>query len=318
LSVSKPLATVAAIALGLASLSAQQAPRFAGGTDAILIDVLVTRSGVAVDGLTAADFVVRDSGVAQTPQLVATGTLPVNLLLAFDTSASVRGTQLEHLKTAAKAAVASLRANDEAALLTFSHNVLLRTGWTTSRETLTKAIDSVTGLGLTALNDAAFSALAMTPRPGARRLILFFTDGDDTSSWTSSADLLQLARRSDAIVYNVTLDGVGNSGATMARMLEGLPAGDRITAEVERRVATAPALYRAAVLPLLALETGGESMRALDPAKLGATFTDIISRFSKRYLLAYTPTGVPAAGWHPIQVEVTGGGEVTARKGYTK
>ena len=312
--VATALVLVAATVVG----AQQQAPQFRGGTDAILVDVFVARNGIAVDGLTAADFVVRDLGVVQTPELVATSSLPINLLLAFDTSASVRGAPLEHLKEAAKAAVASLRPGDEAALLTFSHNVLLRLGWTSSRENLSRAIDTVTGQGLTALNDAALSAMAMTPRPGTRRLILFFTDGDDTSSWITAADVMQLARRSDAIVYGVTLEAAGNTGAAMTRMLDGLPRGDRLRAEVERRVATDPSVYRSALLPLLAHETGGESLRAADSARLSAAFLDIVSRFSKRYVLAYTPTGVPATGWHQIEVEVKGGGDVSARRGYSR
>ena len=308
------------VALGvLAALATASWPaaRFSAGTDGVLVDVLVTRNGAAVEGLAASDFVVRDSGVAQAAQLVATASLPVGLLLALDASASVRGVPLDHLKAAAKAAVASLRPGDEAALLTFSHTVILRAGWTTSRETLATAIDSVAGQGLTALNDAAFAALAMAAKPGTRRLVIFFTDGDDTSSWTSAADLPQAARRSEAVVYNVTLDATGHTGAAMAKLLEGRPKpGDRTRADVEQWLAAEPRLYRAAVLSLLTLDTGGESFRATDTAKLSAMFVDIVSRFSRRYVLGYTPTGVPAAGWHPIEVDVKGGGDVTARRGY--
>jgi len=314
------VAAVVATIVALATPRAQQAPpRFTGSTDAILVDVGVSRAGVAVEGLTAADFVVKDSGVAQTVQLVSAGGFPVSLLLAFDASASVRGLPLEHLKTAAKAAIATLRPTDEAALMTFSHSVLLRSGWTTSRENLTKAIDSVTGTGLTALNDAAFAALALAPKPGTRRLILFFTDGDDTSSWTSAAALVQAARRTEAVVYNVALDSSRNSGAAISRMLETRrKPGDTTQADVEKWMTAEPTLYRGAALTLLTLETGGESLRATETAKLTATFTDVVSRFSRRYVLAFTPSGVPATGWHPIEVEVKGGGDVNARRGYTR
>jgi hypothetical protein len=38
-----------------------------------------------------------------------------------------------------------------------------------------------------------------------------------------------------------------------------------------------------------------------------------------RYLLTYTPKGVDASGWHPIEVKVKGArGRVTARRGYVK
>ncbi len=313
------LATVTA-ALAATTLLAQQAPqRFTGGTDAILVDVQVMRNGSTVDGLTSADFVVRDSGVAQTAQVVSTDSFPISLLLAFDASASVRGEPLDHLKAAAKAAVGALRPGDEAALLTFSHNVLLRAGWTTSRENLTKAIDSVSGSGLTALNDAAFAALALAGKPGSRRLVLFFTDGDDTSSWTSAADVVQAAQRSESVIYAVTLDAAGNRGAAISKLLEARPApGDKTRATIEQWLAAEPRLYRSAALSLLTLETGGETFRAADTTKLSTAFLDIVSRFTHRYVLAYTPTGVPPTGWHPIEVEVKGGGDVSARRGYAR
>ena len=316
----RAILAIVTVALAATTLLAQQAPpRFTGGTDAILVDVQVTRNGSAVPGLTSTDFVVRDSGVAQTAQVVSTDSFPVSLLLAFDTSASVRGEPLDHLKAAAKAALGALRPGDEAALLTFSHNVLLRAGWTTSRENLTKAIDSVSGSGLTALNDAAFAALALTGKPGSRRLVLFFTDGDDTSSWTSAADLVQVAQRSEAVIYSVMLDAAGNRGAAISKLLEARPAaGDKTRATIEQWLAAEPRLYRSAALSLLTLETGGETFRAADTTKLGTAFLDIVSRFTHRYVLAYTPTGVPPTGWHPIEVEVKGGGDISARRGYTR
>ena len=313
------IAIVLALSAAAVTIAAHQAPKFTGGTDAILVDVSVTRSGAAVEGLTAADFTVRDSGVPQSVQLIANDGLPVSLLLAFDTSASVRGPALDHLKDAAKAAIGSLRPGDEAALLTFSHNVLLRSGWTSSRETLTKAIDGLNGQGLTALTDAAFAALTMSGKPLTRRLVLLFTDGDDTSSWTSAADLLQTARRSDAVVYSVSVDSTGHSGAAITRLLEGRPKNAETTRmQLDQWLAAEPRLYRGALVSLLALETGGEPFRAAETSKLSATFVDIVSRFSRRYVLAYTPTGVPPTGWHPIEVEVKGGGDLSARRGYQR
>ena len=314
-------AILATTIVSASSLLAQQQapPRFAGGTEAILVDVSVTRSGARVEGLTNADFIVKDSGIVQTAQIVATDTLPVSLLMAFDASASVRGEPLNNLKTAAKAAVAALRPNDEAALMTFSHSMTLRSGWTTSREALTKAIDGVTATGLTALNDAAFAALALTSKPGTRRLVLFFTDGDDTSSWTTASALLQAARRSESVFYNVTLESARHSVAAISKMLEA-PAkpGEHVREDVEQWMTAEPTLYRGAALSLITMETGGETFRAADGTKLGAAFADIVSRFTHRYVLAYTPTGVTAAGWHPLTVEVKGGGEVSARRGYTR
>jgi len=319
------VAIAGAIGIACAGLLAQTPqtpaqPRFAGGTEAVRLDVQVTRNGRAVDGLTAADFVVKDSGVVQKASLVAVDKLPVNLLLALDTSASVRGPGLDHLKDAARAAVAALRPTDQAALLTFSHSLVQQSDWTADRAQLEKAIAGVTAQGSTSLADAAFVTLAYREKPGTRTLIVFFTDGDDTASWLSPADLVPAARRSDAVFFGVTLTAPGDTSAVATNMLgagpDGGPSASR--GELEKWFAAEPALYRGALLPLLALETGGESLQAADTAKLRAAFTDIVSRFSQRYLLSFTPTGVPASGWHPLEISVTGGARVSARRGYVR
>jgi VWFA-related protein len=282
----------------------------------ILVNVAVTRAGAPVDGLAAADFVIRDSGVAQSAALVPPGTVPVSLLLAFDTSASVRGSALEDLKAAAHAAVAALGPRDEAALLTFSQNVTLRAGWTSTRVALEQAIDGLTGQGLTALSDGVLAALAMGGKPDTRRLVLFFTDGDDTSSWTSPPAIVQAARRSGAVIAAVTLDTPGHSTAEITKLLEARKPGDKFPGDVMSWMTLQPSLYRGALLPLLAIDTGGDMVRAADTVRLRTALPALVTAFSRRYVLRYTPTGVAATGWHPLQIEVTNGGDVSARSGY--
>ncbi len=72
-------------------------------------------------------------------------------------------------------------------------------------------------------------------------------------------------------------------------------------------------------LPALSLETGGQYLRATRPGSLRATFVRIIEESRTRYLLTYTPRGVDAGGWHPLEVKLKGRrGTVTARRGYLK
>ena len=101
----------------------------------VLVDVLVTRSNVPVEGLRAEDFDVRDAGVRQKVERVLTGTMPVDLLIALDVSASLAGAPLEHLKSAARAAIGALQPADRVLLLAFSSNVRAVAGWTTDRAT---------------------------------------------------------------------------------------------------------------------------------------------------------------------------------------
>jgi VWFA-related protein len=298
----RSVAVAAAIASLLTSVpAAQQTPAFTAGTDLVVVDVLVSRNGAPVTGLTADDFTVRDGGVPQKVTLAAVESMPVRLLLALDSSASVRGPALDQLKQAAKTAIGSLRPADEAGVLSFAHNLSQTSPWTANRDQVSQAIDTVTARGSTALADAAFSAIAMAPRAGTRTLVVVFTDGSDTASWLSPTQVLQAARRSESIVYGVTL--AGNASEVPLDQLESW-----VTAE--------PTLYRSGLLPLLVRQTGGEMMRAAGMPTLGETFVAILSRFNQRYVLTYSPAGVPAAGWHPLEVAVRGGGDVIARRGY--
>ena len=109
--------------------------------------------------------------------------VPLNVMLALDTSNSLQGPPLEELKQAAVAVVRLLRPGDRAALITFNDYVTLRAGWTAEIRQLETAIRQTEAAGNTALYDAAYSSLTLRhARPG-RTLALLFSDGDDTASW---------------------------------------------------------------------------------------------------------------------------------------
>jgi VWFA-related protein len=300
---------IVALLLGAAAVTpssaARQVPAPAAAPAVVTIDVLVTRDGKPVTGLTAGDFEVRDGGAVQQVQLGSLDSIPVALLLALDTSASVRGPALEQLKEAAKAAVSSLRAGDQAALLTFSQSVALRAGWTDDKRRLQAAIDATTAQGSTSLADAAFAALNLPPGRAARTLALIFTDGDDSSSWLSATAVVDAARRTDAVVYGVTLSA-GTAGAVV-------PDDARV------KLLEDPGLYRSALLPVLAHDTGGESLSRAGARDLRAAFLDVLARFNQRYVLTYSSPHAAGSGWHPLEVRAKDPAlTVAARHGYTR
>ena len=89
--------------------------------------------------------------------------------------------------------------------------------------------------------------------------------------------------------------------------------------DLDRLLRGDPRLYRRALVPLLARETGGESLPPATSRDLSTVFVDAVSRFDTRYVLSYSPTGVPASGWHPIEVKVSATGvDVRARRGYAR
>ena len=283
---------------------------FRTGVDAVAVDVLVTRNGRPVVGLTADDFTVLDNDVPQQIESVLLEDVPITLLLVLDTSGSVRGAPLVQLRTAAEAAAEALRADDRVGLVTFSHNVRMVVEPPSPPASLpSDALRRVRASGGTALYDATFAAFALRERTVGRTLMLVFSDGDDTVSWLDPRDVLNTAQRSDVVVYGVSLEGVARDSRWERQ--------DRRSAR--RWFPSEPHLFRRQYLPVLAAETGGSVFVAQDIGRLRAAFARVVGEFRSRYLLTYAPIGVESAGWHELEVRVEGSGrDVQARRGYLR
>jgi VWFA-related protein len=262
---------------------AQQAPSFAARTDAVRVDVLVTENGRPVAGLDADDFEIHDNGVRQRVDLVSFEKIPLNLLLTLDVSASVSGERLTHLRQAASAVLRDLRSEDQAALVTFGDAVVVHGGLTHDFSTIDAALARARPGGRTALLDAIYAAVIVGEADAGRPLLLVFSDGVDTASWLTASQFLRTAQKSDAVIYSVTVGG------------------------------TSP------LLGDLSLATGGSVLDIASTADLQKAFRDVLDEFRHRYLVSYTPTGVPSAGWHALAVKVRAAGKdvrIKARPGY--
>jgi VWFA-related protein len=113
--------------------------------------------------------------------------------------------------------------------------------------------------------------------------MIVFSDGLDTSSWLTSDLVLDAARRSDVVAYAVTTRG-------------------------------AP---KTSFLPDFSELTGGRLFEAESMQDLGKAFLGILNEFRQRYLVSYSPRGVPKQGWHRLEVRVkTRSATVKARPGY--
>ena len=71
-----------------------QAPAFKSGVDIVRLDMSVTRNGIPVRGLSAADCVVSDNGVEQVVDSVDVERLRLSVELVLDTSGSLLGDRL--------------------------------------------------------------------------------------------------------------------------------------------------------------------------------------------------------------------------------
>jgi VWFA-related protein len=298
--------TAAFVALVLVLAQAPQ--RFRSGVDVVTVDALVTAAGRSVNGLKAEDFELRDNGVVQDIDSVGVDDAPVSMMLALDTSNSVEGPMLDHLKRAAIAAIDVLTPDDRAAVMTFADTVKLGAGWDAPRPAAREAVTGVDAGGATSLYDATYAALTLEDtRPGRRSYVLLFSDGGDTASWLPARAVLERARRSDAVVYVVT---------------RRTPRPDvRLEYRSGIELWTAPSASRTdgPTMSELAGLTGGHVFVVARADELRATFADIVTQFRNRYLLRYRPQGVNADGWHTITLTLKRGNAViTARRGYAR
>jgi VWFA-related protein len=258
-------------------------PTFRSGTLGVRVDALVTNGHTPVAGLTAEDFELRDNGVPQAIKLVDGAALPLNVVLALDVSDSVTGTRQQDLIAAGEALLDGLTPIDRAALTTFSHAVQSRIPLTANLTSIRQALHQFKPSGRTAVLDGVYVALASTLTQPGRSLVVVCTDGSDVSSWLRTQDVIQIATGSNAVIYAVV-----SRDHSHASSLEALTDA-----------------------------SGGELLRVASSAALRAAFRQILETFRSRYVLAYTPTGVPPGGFHRLDVRMKRRGlTVKARPGY--
>jgi D-tyrosyl-tRNA(Tyr) deacylase len=135
-------------------------------------------------------------------------------------------------------------------------------------------------------------------------LILAFSDGRDTASWTRADQALALARSSDAVVDAVVAGELLPTSAARPTGIGGLLAA---TTPDERFLAD------------LAAQTGGRVRNGEAGAGLAGAFRNALEQFRGRYEITYTATSKDP-GWHAIDVRVPGrrGASVHARRGYQR
>ena len=277
-----------ALVLAVAALAVQpivgaQQPNFSTRREAVRVDVLVTDHGQPIAGLGPADFDLLDNGVAQHVDLVSYEQIPLNVILAFDTSDSVTGERLEHLRTAGEAVLSALKPGDQAALVTFNHMIAQRAALSGELDRVRRALAQQTQPGETSLVDGVYTALTIGESDVGRALVIVFSDGVDTASWLTADMVLETAKRSDAVVYGVSLGG------------------------------------RVRFLRDMAAFTGGSVFDVDSTKNLSTLFLKILDEFRHRYLVSFSPEGVSRSGWHRLEVKIKGrGATIKARPGYLR
>jgi VWFA-related protein len=116
------------------------------------------------------------------------------VVIAIDTSGSMKGEPLAQAQAAARQFLDQMQPNDRAAIVSFGQTVQVAQDLTGDRAALDQAIDGLTVNGDTALYDAVFQSLTLAAQNTlGRRAVVVITDGEDTHSRLSLDDVIDKA-----------------------------------------------------------------------------------------------------------------------------
>ena len=274
-------ALVAGALVGLYVLSAGAQFSYKTGIDVAGFTLtVVDRAGQTVKDLRADDFEVREDGVSQAVTYFVTGdadtAAPLHLGLLFDTSESME----RDLAFSRNAAIKFLKTFPNAVdftLVEFSDDVRAARFSQAEFPRLVERIRSGKAKGRTSLYDAVSMYLGSAYDQTGRKVLVIFTDGDDTSSSRRWDETLRLLRASDVTVYPMGF--MSNRGAARLLLQSKLMEIARLTGG-------------RAVFP--------SSMKELDPM-----YAAIAAEIHGQYVLGYVPTNVARDGkWRKVEIKL--------------
>jgi Ca-activated chloride channel homolog len=253
------------LAIMVLPLTAQQ-PTFRAGTRLVSIFATVTDAQQRlVPNLAQEDFEILDDGKPQPVEFFLNEVQPITVMVMLDTSASMTGT-LDLLRAAAEQFVNRLLPGDRARVGAFNDRIELGSRFTGDRDELVTDIRDMDYGNGTKLYDAIGVSLDELKSVTGRRVVLVFTDGDDTSSRMGLGTAIDRARADEVMVYAIGLESNYFNG--------------------ERMVKTRPDRG----LRRIADETGGGYFELQRASDLASTFTRVEKELHSQYVLGFTPT----------------------------
>jgi Ca-activated chloride channel homolog len=181
-------------------------------TALVVLPVRVTGAdGDFVSGLTQEHFRVYEDGRPQSITFFRQEDTPVTVGLVVDHSRSM-GSKLPGVAAAVSAFAQSSNQDDEMFVVDFSDNVSVELPggkpFTSNPRELAQAVSAVSARGMTALYDAVAEGLNhLQFGRWDKKALIIVSDGGDNASGRKYTDVLQLARRSQAVIYAIGLVG---------------------------------------------------------------------------------------------------------------
>jgi VWFA-related protein len=351
-------AFVAALVVSLHGQQQQQPPvrpdpseqdqgfRFKSGVELINVTATVSdASGRFVPGLRADDFRVYEDNQPVEITHFSAERVPVSLGIALDTSGSMAGEKMQAAQSALDRFLYDLLdRQDEIFLYRFSNYPQLLQPWTTDRQALARALGRINANGGTAMYDTIAEAIPLAQQgQNRKKALLVISDGNDTSSRTGIAEVKQLIRESEVLVYAIGIDGEGDPtyrtqppprtpipvpipfpGAGRSGRRPGWPPigggsgpGGGTGGGWPRGTVRGDDRVNVSALRDLTDDSGGRTEIVRDARDLNPATANIADELSKQYYIGYPSSGKHDGRWHSIRVELRNGNyRVRARRGY--
>jgi Ca-activated chloride channel family protein len=258
----------AALILVLGLTVPAQEPIFKSGTRIVPVIATVTdAAGRLVPNLEKEDFAILDNGKPQEISFFLNETTPFTVVVMLDYSASMTA-NLHLLKAAAEQFLLRMLPADRGQVGAFSDKIQLSGTFTSDRDDLIGALEDLQYGNPTRLYDAINESMAALRPVQGRKVVLVFTDGDDTASRLGFGDVLERAREEEVMVYAIGLESEYFNG--------------------QRQVRTRPDRG----LKRLAEETGGGYFELKKTDDLAPTFTRVAQELHSQYTLGFAPTAL--------------------------
>ena len=262
-------ALIAFAALCTAStLLIAQEPQFKSGTQIVSLFATVTDAQKRlVPDLTKDDFEIFDNDKPQPVSFFQNEVQPITVVVMLDTSGSMTGS-IPLLRAAAEQFVLRLLPADKGRVGAFNDKIQFSPRFTPDRDELVSDLKELDYGNGTRLWDATDASLEELKGIDGRRVVLVFTDGDDTESRIGLGKVIDRARVDEVMIYAIGLESYYNNGQRMVRSKpdSGL-----------RKIAD---------------ETGGGYFELKATSELAPTFTRVAQELHSQYVLGFAPTSL--------------------------
>jgi VWFA-related protein len=255
--------------------------------DVVKVTVTVTNDrGQYVKGLPRSAFHVSEDGRPQPITHFFAEDAPLELVVAVDMSSSMRSA-VSRLKEAVSNFLSAVPTRHGVTLLGFNNDVFTLARRSVDPAERVKAVDGLTAWGSTVLYDVILQGADLLDSRTGRKALVVFTDGDDSGSFATIAEVEERLQASDLTLYMIG-QGQGLRSAPLRKVME-----------------------------RMAQTTGGRAFFTEHADDLRDVFNTLLEELSEQYALGYqSPNGTRDGTWQQITVDVEGHRRVRARQGY--